>query len=131
MTQRVLSLASDVLLELQHQPPESDSATPDGAPKTIPREQLHQAILAAFANSTWCQAVLRALEGPRKLQSTALNSMHSFRGHCQWEAPLIQSVISPLQKAWKMDGTIDAEAFQDQFAIMDQLLALSCDPTKI
>jgi hypothetical protein len=112
MTQRVLSLASDVLLEVQQERQQQEENTN--------AKDLDQVVFHAFADSSWCQAILRAFEGPRSLQRAALHSVQSFEGHYQWESTTIQKVMQKLKGEWEKDEDIDAEAFEDQFAVMEQ-----------
>mmetsp|Transcript_8169 Transcript_8169/g.18337 ORF Transcript_8169/g.18337 Transcript_8169/m.18337 type:complete len:535 (-) Transcript_8169:104-1708(-) len=122
MMQRVISMASDILLELRQQQTEPLGVSEEQSiSSTIPRDQMNQITLEAFSDTTWCHFILQALEsGPRALQSSALNSLPSFEGNCQWDA--LPRVLATVKNEWLRDTTIDAEDFSDQYEIMDKFL---------
>mmetsp|Transcript_10364 Transcript_10364/g.13716 ORF Transcript_10364/g.13716 Transcript_10364/m.13716 type:complete len:122 (+) Transcript_10364:1142-1507(+) len=97
MKQRILSLASDVLLEVQHPSSDDAEATEDFRPT----------ILQAFRadKESWCVAVLRALDGgggvpqSRSLQSVAVQSIQSLEQLlCQWSLVILQK---SMQSIWE------------------------------
>ena len=113
MTQRVLSLASDILRETQQLQQDIEEAKKKGMDGLLP------VILQAFADKSWCDAALRALEGPRSLQSKALESIPSWDEQCQWSIESLKQVLQPILDEL---SSVDEEAYHDELTIIKRYL---------